>query len=372
MTDSSSQDDSAKTEAGDDPKAEAKPSKLRKGLGIAVKLLIAFGLLAWLFSRGDLDPETLKKPTSSPATLLAILAIGSVAISLSGVRWWILLSGEGIAVPLRTAIKLTWIGHFWNMVIPGAVSGDAVKMFYVGKMVPQEQREESWSTVFADRLIGLVALITLSAVAALASYDLIDSRPKLKATFLLMVTLLVLTAIGGVVLALGIGSSWRITAWFRQKLPFGESLARAYQTLRRFTRRPKHVLAAFCLSFVAHCLAVTNAILLGMLFTDALQALQYFSLVPIALFSNAVPLTPGGLGIGEKVLSDLFTWAGAGVASKAELAKAGVSVMVWLRIVYYVAAVAGGVLYALHKREDSTQAEEPAEGAISDPGPTHS
>jgi uncharacterized protein (TIRG00374 family) len=339
------------------PKAPKKPSKLRKVLLTSLKLGLAIALLGYLFSKGDLDPQTLKQPTSSPLTLVALLGIVVVSISLSGVRWWILLGGEGIEVRLRTAVKLTWIGHFWNMVIPGAVSGDAVKMFYVGQLVPKEQREESWSTVFADRVIGLVALISLSAVAALASMDLIWPRPKLKATFLLMLSILALTAVGAVLLALGVGRTWRVTAWLREKLPFGESLARAYQTLFRLTKRPKRIAAAYGLSPVAHCLSVTNAFLLGRLFTDALQGLQYFALVPIALFSNAVPLTPGGMGIGEKVLSDLFTWAGAGAAPPGELAKAGVSVMVWLRLVFWVAAIAGGVLYALHKREAAPSGE---------------
>ena len=221
-----------------------------------------------------------------------------------------------------------------------------------------------------------MALISLSSIAALASLDLIWPRPKLRLTFLMMIGLLILTAVGAVILALGIGRSWEITAWFRKKLPFGDGLARAYQTLFRLTRRPKRVAAAGALSFIAHCLSVTTAILIGRLFTDGLETLQYFAVVPIGLFSNAVPLTPGGIGIGENVLADLFTWAGAGAAPPAELASAGASVMIWIRLVYYTAAIAGGVLYALHKREagprepapETAQAGAQKVATESDPG----
>ena len=330
------------------PKAS---SPLGSVIKTALKLGVAVGLLAWLFYTGDLDPEVLKLPLEVPGTLAVIVCMGALCISLSGLRWWLLLGAEGITIPVLTAIRLTWIGHFWNQVIPGAVSGDLVKMFYVGRLVP-ERREESWTTVVADRLIGLCGLVSLSTVVALSRLELVMARTELRVAFAFMVCVLAGFIAAVVVLALGMGTTWRITAWARGRAPkAAESMSRFYRTFRRLLTKPGRLLAAFAISVFAHCMTVGYAALFGSLFTDAFEVSEYFALVPIALFSNAIPLSPGGIGIGEKVLAQLLTWAGAsGSAAPASLAKAGVSIMIWMRLVFYSLAIVGGVLYAVYRQ----------------------
>jgi uncharacterized protein (TIRG00374 family) len=294
----------------------------------------------------------LKKPLAVPGTLALILVMGAACVSLSGMRWWLLLGADGIKIPLPTAVRLTWIGHFWNQVIPGAVSGDLVKMFYVGRLVP-ERREESWTTVAADRLIGLCALVTLSTAVALTRLDFMLARPELTAAFAFMVFVLLCFASAVVVLLLGIGTTWRVTAWARERFPKqAETLSRFYGTLRRLLASPSRVLAAFAISLLAHCLTVGYAAIFGGLFTDAFAVSDYFVLVPIALFSNAIPISPGGIGVGETVLAELLTWAGAAdTASPASLGAAGTSVMIWTRVVFYSLACVGGVLYAAYRQD---------------------
>jgi uncharacterized protein (TIRG00374 family) len=321
-----------------------------------LKLAVAGALLAWLFSKGALDPEALKKPLQAKGTLVLVLVLGSVGLSLSGIRWWILLGGEGIRVPLVNAVQLTWIGHFWNMVIPGAVSGDAVKMFYVGKRVPPEQREESWSTVFGDRMIGLGALVTLATAAALSRPDLFWEREELR--YVLGGMLVVLLGFFGAfaVIGAGIGQGWALTARVAGLLPskLTGGLGRAYRTLQRMARRPGRFAAAFVLSLGAHVMAVTNAWILGGLFCD-LGLAEFASLFPVAMFSNVIPLTPGGgVGVGESVLGSLFRWSAAPGADLEVLDKAGVSVMLWFRMVFFAMAALGGLLYVFYKRDGAT------------------
>ena len=86
----------------------------------------AVRLLTWLLAKGDLDPDRIGRALRDPKLIALALLLATVNISTSAVRWLLLLRSEGIECSLRLALRLTWIGHFWNMVIPGAVSGDAV------------------------------------------------------------------------------------------------------------------------------------------------------------------------------------------------------------------------------------------------------
>lgn len=322
---------------------------LRSRLLLLLKLTLAGALLWVLFFKQDLlDPAALKKALASPVSLCVALLIGSLGISMSGLRWWILLRYEGIGISLANAVHLTWIGHFFNMVFPGAVSGDGVKIYYVGRQVPRELREEAWTTVLADRVIGMVALVSVSVVASLLNLEFVWSRVELRATLLTMLAIIGATLVGGLLLASGLLARGPISARLA-RLPFGPNLGRAYGVLVRLGRNWKGVLLAFAISFVAHGLAVANALILGRAAGagDDLTFVQFSSLLPIALFANAFPITPGGIGVGEGVLGKLFQWSGAA-------AEDGVTVMLLYRGNFYVLAAVGALAYVAYRRHAVT------------------
>ncbi|MCA8921842.1 MAG: flippase-like domain-containing protein [Planctomycetes bacterium] len=335
--------------ASESSESSANAAEGMRWKGFTLKLLAAAALIYFLYRMGYLDPEKLKRPLEQPGTIALALVIAAVAISMSGLRWWLLLRLEGIHIGLGRSVWLTWIGHFFNMVFPGAVMGDGVKMFYIGQAVP-ERRAEAWTTVLADRVIGLTALVALSIGASLLNLDFMLSREELRWVLAVMVALLVGALIGGVILATGFGSEW---AWLQEQLkriPKHESLARAYRVLRRLGRNPLGVGATLVFSFSAHCMNVFNAYLLGCAASDdrTLAFLNYCTLFPIAMFSNAVAFTPGGLGVGEGVLGKLFAWSGA----PAEL---GTTVMLWWRMLFYVLALVGAACYLSYRRDPLPQ-----------------
>jgi glycosyltransferase 2 family protein len=314
----------------------------------ALKLAIAVGLLSWLAGGGQLQPARIRDSVLREPGLMAVaLLLGMFNISTSAIRWLLLLRAEGIACSVPTALRLTWIGHFWNMVIPGAVSGDAVKMYYIGRLAP-ERREEAWTTVFADRLIGMAALVSLSTLATGLNFDFMWSRPELQATALTMLAVLMTLSLGGAALALGIGRNTTVADSLRKRLPLVDTLRRAYHSMLRLGRRPGIVLVAFLISFFSHASAVFTTVVIGKAVVPPDQAsldfVQYCVVVPVALFSNAVPLTPGGIGVGEAILDNLFVWSGARAGD-------GATIMLIYRLMFYVVALIGAALYVLHRAD---------------------
>jgi len=346
---------SAEPPAAAEPGSGAPPppraGSLRRRLVGLAKVAVAVALVVVIVQKGLLDPRGLKQAIASPGSIALALLVGGTGISSSGLRWWILLRCEGIEVPLRRALELTWVGHFFNMVFPGAVSGDAVKMFYVGRDVP-DRREEAWTTVLADRLIGLVALVSVSTLAALLNLEFTWSRPALRATFLTMLAVLGGALVGGAALALGVGQGWSLTRRVVKRVPFATSLARGYHVLVRLGRNPGGVALAFAISFFAHGLAVMNAWILGRAAGEAaLSWVHYCSLFPVAMFANAIPISPGGIGVGEGVLSKLFEWAGGA-------GEDGVTVMILFRGMFLTLALVGALLYVLQRRHAPPPSDE--------------
>ena len=70
--------------------------------------------------------------------LLLSLLFYSSSIYLSVERLNILLSIQNIKIGKWNIIKLSMIGNFFSLIIPGGVSGDLVKMVYLAKQTKKK------------------------------------------------------------------------------------------------------------------------------------------------------------------------------------------------------------------------------------------
>ena len=98
--------------------------------------------------------------------ILAI-AIGFLIINqiITASRWYLLLRLQSIDIGLGAAIKLTFVGFFYNNFLPGSVGGDVLRAWYVTKHTPK--RLEAVLSVFVDRAIGLGGLLVMAIIAYL-------------------------------------------------------------------------------------------------------------------------------------------------------------------------------------------------------------
>src|SRR4030095_5417082 len=89
---------------------------------------------------------------------------------IAGARWWWLLRVNGTDVSLSETLRYTWIGIFFNNVVPGATGGDLVKALYIMKRCPGH-RVQVLVSVIVDRVLGLASLALLGGIAVLFALD---------------------------------------------------------------------------------------------------------------------------------------------------------------------------------------------------------
>jgi uncharacterized membrane protein YbhN (UPF0104 family) len=342
------------------PQPKASPGKT--AFWTLLKLGVAFGLIAWLWKSGAIDFARVGAALTNVAWFTQSFLVIFASISVITIRWWLLLRLERIDLPLTDALKLTLVGQFWNTVLPGAVTGDVVKMYYVGKKSP-EKKAEAYATVMIDRIIGLAALIYLAFFAALANTSFVFAKEheRLALTFYGNAILAVGFTLGILALVLGIGRRSTFADRIRgSRLPGIESFQRGYRTLIRLGEHPGTLFASFALGMLSHALLVVVGIISARTLGEGTLATStYGFVVPVGLLVNSIPIgLPGGLGAGEKAFQELFTWAGGGVTL-------GAGVMLLLRISQLTWAGVGGVLYifdrkALAPREESSQPAAPS------------
>ena len=79
-------------------------------------------------------------------------------------RWQILLIAVGIRPGIKIVIRLSFIGYAFSTIIPGAVSGDIIKAYYIVKR-RSNKRTVAATTILLDRALGLFTMLLTAAVS---------------------------------------------------------------------------------------------------------------------------------------------------------------------------------------------------------------
>ncbi|MBI3543153.1 MAG: flippase-like domain-containing protein, partial [Deltaproteobacteria bacterium] len=135
-----------------------------------MKAAVTLGILLYLYKKGMLDLTRVRAVLTSPSVVATSLTL-LFSTNLAGVvRWWLLLQGQKLKMAKWETFQLTMIGVFFNTAIPGAVSGDLVKGFYVVRQQPDGRGKiKAFTTLLLDRVLGLSALVCVSFVAMVSN-----------------------------------------------------------------------------------------------------------------------------------------------------------------------------------------------------------
>jgi uncharacterized protein (TIRG00374 family) len=285
---------------------------LKKVLINTAKVGLVGILLYWLATTGRLEFSELRILLDKPYIFCAAIGLwlfGSLIIG--SLRWNLLLRGLGIQMPLLRAMRLQLIGFFFNTAMPGAVGGDVIKGMYVLKEKTATSKTNALLTIIIDRIIGLVAVFAVAAVAIVYRFDFVRGNAGL-------MTLSLLIAVGVVVIF--IVAIFCLTEIFSERDPFlfilskkfpGFGIARKiYAALILFRKDPGTIGKAFLLSIAAQFSSLLYGYLLATSLSDkAVDIMIYAVIHPIGILTTALPLAPGGLGIGHIAFEKLFVMA---------------------------------------------------------------
>ncbi len=280
------------------------------------------------------------------------LAFGSYTLFALGgiIRWWWLMRALDLAVSFRAAFRLSYIGHFFNTVMPGATGGDVIKAVCVARALP-ERRAQAVTTVLVDRLLGLLAIIVLGGGIAVTRIG--EGAFGAAAAFLLG-----LVAAGALLTApLALKPLRRALRLDRvlRALPFQHALREVDVAIQLYRARPGAVAGIFAFTVAAQIFGVLDAWCLARGF--GLEVALADLVVAIAVISvfAAIPIAPGGWGIGEGLYAHFFRYIGVAAAP-------AVAISVITRLIATAHGLLGG-LFLLRAPADVRAARDEAVAA---------
>jgi uncharacterized protein (TIRG00374 family) len=240
---------------------------------------------------------------------MGILAYLVVEIS-AAVRWNILLQVQKINLSAPRLAGLFLIGMFYNQFLPGGTGGDIIKSYLLLK----ETKEKAGAllAVVFDRLIGLVALVTITVVLVSLRFDWLWRTPVTVESgvtprqLLLLLLFLLGSSLTGLITSFVI-SGFNLFHWLPQKFPGREKLIEIAAAYHLYARHWFATLLAFGASIIAHLATFTTFLCVAYAFRAAVSPIDFFAVLPMERTITALPISFAGVGLRETILQVLLS-----------------------------------------------------------------
>lgn len=298
--------------------------------------------------------RTLGGRLSKEGATVVLVIVSLIALAVvTAWRWRWLVLALGLVLSAAAAVRYTLYGIFFNLVVPGATGGDVVKAYYAAKHTGVPTK--AVVSVFVDRAVGLFALVLFAGVILFSS----PSREGWAAPRLLVAIVLAGAVVGGVlVLSRRIRRVLGLSSLFA-KLPFQHVWREVDAAFTLYRRRPGALGLGLLVSLANHAgTAVLAFVLARALGLSVVRLSDCLALVPVTGLLCAIPLLPGGWGVGE--LAFAYFFAPVGVAPSE-----AVALSVVLRLAVLTSGLPGGVLW-LVSRNHVRRADMAAEVAAAE------
>ncbi|GAA4413530.1 lysylphosphatidylglycerol synthase transmembrane domain-containing protein [Nibrella viscosa] len=129
------------------------------------------GLAFWLVFR-KLDAGQLWAVLSRThlGWLVVATALFIASKVLSAMRLRMLFEAGGLRLPAGFALRLYWLGMFYNLFLPGGIGGDGYKVYYLNQLTGVGIKPLITATLL-DRFIGLLPILWLTLLLASLAFS---------------------------------------------------------------------------------------------------------------------------------------------------------------------------------------------------------
>ena len=329
-------------------------SLARRWWGVG-RLLLGLALLAIVIARTGatrLGPQLRAAPW-----LLGLFIVQAVlGMVVEGARLRLLLRSQQVAVTFRRSLWICVTALPFGYVMPGGVGGDVMKI----ASLTGERRGggvELTAVVMVDRMTGLASLLLVALTAAVVSDSFGAAPAPLRAAA-------VAAGIGLVVLASSAMLVWspavRASGAFRYvttRLPLHGVIARLLDAFHAFKHHAGALTGALLMTAAGHILLIWFFAVAAPVVMDPVPPAGTIAWVGLlALVANVLPVTPGGLGVGEAAFAAAFGLMGY---------RGGAQLLILMRLGVIPVAAIGALRYMIGHRAGTTP---PVSAAAADGG----
>lgn len=257
-----------------------------KAARLGIKLAVTLGLLWWLLSGVDTDGITARIAEVGPLALIVALMLLATHLPALAARWGVICHAIGHPLPMGTLFRLSYVGVFFNQVLPAPVGGDAMRIW--GAHQAGQPFGKATAGVVLERLWGLGTLVLFAA--PLWPFLLDEGAPRIALSILSG-----LAVIAGMIAILWLLR--RAPAVLARRVP--NAVGVFLEDARATAWPPDRVILLLLWSASGHVAAIACVASLAAAMGIAIGPVEILIVVPIVLLAAVVPLSFAGWGVRE-------------------------------------------------------------------------
>lgn len=269
------------------------------------QVAVSVGCLAWLAARPEIHQGLWEAILQADLSWLGIgLLVAGGVVALGIVRWQLFLRLQGLHLSWGETTKLSLIGGFFNLILIGAVGGDAIKILYLIRRFPQK-KSQAVASILMDHLCGLPVVIFFYAYFCLTRWEWLattglSSQIALFAGIYLGASLI---GVGLLFLVALLGLTKRTPPG----LPWRDHAIRFCDTLTLFIKHWPASLLGIFLSFFIHLLYFATFGCGAQAVQAGVRWLDLFTIMPVVDVITTLPVSISGLGLRETLLESFLS-----------------------------------------------------------------
>ena len=224
----------------------------------------------------------------------------------AAIRWHVLLSSFKVYQCIGQNFRIYLVGSFYSIVLPGVIGGDAVRIS-LSSLNKNRSFTEITLSVFIERILGFIVLLTLGSFAV----PMIPQDFTYKWGFYIVQTLYTTTLLFLLVLLITYGLIQILPEIWLVEKENNNILKILIKILAIFKKISpiKLLVIAFWTSLFQASDIITSFILAKSV-GISLPLSTFFVVIPIVYIVTLLPVSLGGLGVREGVLTYLLSQIG--------------------------------------------------------------
>jgi len=263
--------------------ADTKKKKLQRRLLLIAKIAVSFSLLLFLATKLDFTSLSKLKPDIAWHFLVSTLVM-LLALAFMTVRWrYVLDLIERKSYSYALLYRFYLVGSFFNIFIPGAIGGDAIRLYYLSKAY-HITKTRSLLSVFIERVAGLF-ILGIILLFALLFNDTIRTKLQFGFGSILLAAIVIVAA-----------------------LVFAK-----YFLNKKIVIGYKEIAVILLLSGLGQFGDILIALLFSDYFGLNITLLNLMAIMPLVYIATVVPISLGGVGVREGVMTAGMTLYGVSV-----------------------------------------------------------
>ncbi len=305
---------------------------MKKWLAIGLKAAVSGGLIWYLVANVDMAAVTQHVSTVDIPLLVLSAAVLALQFLIGGMRWNSVLTAMQSPLQAWLAMRLFYIGMFFNQALPGGTGGDAVRMYlaYKNGLTPSG----AINGVIVERVATVLALVILvDATQPLFLPHVPEAMTRIAHLAVAGVTA---AALGGTLLLALLHKlpeslrKWRIV----------RGLGHLGADTRRVFGRISGAAKPLAWSIVGHLNVSLSCFALALALGLDVTLLDCIVLIPPVLLIMSLPISIGGWGVREGAMVWMF--ALVGVSQDAALA-----LSLFFGVVSLAISLPGGIVWLM-------------------------